>query len=100
MTLALAGLAALQRFDGALERHDFAGQQILAHEVLVRLAAGGLIQIDDGHRNFGPAQAAGKLQAAAARQSDGPSGVTTTGWSRPTSAMLSARARRSPKSLR
>ncbi len=60
--LPLAGLAALQWLDGAFQRDDLAGQQILADEVLVRLAAGGLKEIHDSHRNLGPAERPAGLQ--------------------------------------
>src|ERR1017187_9594417 len=51
---ALAGRAPLCGLDGPLQRNDFAGQQILADEVFVGLAAGGLEQIHYGHRNRPP----------------------------------------------
>jgi hypothetical protein len=54
--LAFAGLAALQRLDSGFQGHDFAGQQILAHEVFMRLTTGGLVKIHYRHRDFGPAQ--------------------------------------------
>jgi transposase len=40
LSLAFTGLAALQGLDRALQGHDFAGKEILAHKVLVCLADG------------------------------------------------------------
>ena len=54
--LALAGLAALQGLNGPLERHDFAGQQVFAHEVFVRFAARGLIEVHHRDGDFRPAE--------------------------------------------
>jgi type I restriction enzyme R subunit len=60
--LALPCLAPFQRFDGALQRHYLAGQQVLAHEVLVRFATCGLVQVDHRDRNLGPTQEAARPQ--------------------------------------
>jgi hypothetical protein len=63
-SLALPSLTALQGLDGPFQRNDLARQQIFADKVLVGLTSGGLKEVDNGNRNFRPAELPASFQAA------------------------------------
>jgi hypothetical protein len=52
--LPLPRFATFEWLNRPLKRNDLAWKQVLADEVLVSLAAGGLVEIDNRHGNFAP----------------------------------------------
>jgi hypothetical protein len=64
--LPLPGGSAFERLDCPLQRHDLAGQQVLADEVLMRFAPRRLEQIHHGYWHFTPSQQTASFQTALA----------------------------------
>jgi hypothetical protein len=59
ISCSLIGVVTIGTIAGPDDPHRatiFTGQEVLAHEIFMRLATGSLIQIDDCDRDIGPAQ--------------------------------------------
>jgi hypothetical protein len=62
--LAPTSQAAFEWINCTLQRNHLTRQEIFTDEVLMGLASCGLEQVDDSHRNLGPAELPARLQSA------------------------------------